>query len=129
MRNAGQCIRCKCEVWLPDALYEAAHRAAGSINFYCGYGHPMVFAEGESEEQKLRRERDRLKQQTARLEDEAREARERAERAEAAHKRLKKRTAASTCPCCSRTFNNMSRHMKTKHPEFIAENVVKLHTA
>jgi hypothetical protein len=26
------------------------------------------------------------------------------------------------CPCCQRSFQNLSRHMKTKHPEYPGEN-------
>jgi hypothetical protein len=74
----------------------------------------------------LRRERDRLKQDTARLEEEASLARVRAEKAEAAAKRLKKRASAGTCPCCSRTFANMAEHMKQKHPELLAEGGTKV---
>jgi len=97
--------------------------------FYCPNGHHQHFT-AETDEEKLRRERDRLKQQVARAEDEAREATMRAERAEAmrnrierAKKRLEKRTAAGTCPCCQRTFSNMSTHMRKQHPTFVAEAV------
>lgn len=36
--------------------------------------------------------------------------------------RAKKRAAAGTCACCKRTFSNVARHMKTKHPEFVKES-------
>ncbi len=121
MKNAGPCHRCKCEMWIPDALYEAAKHGRGQVSFYCGYGHAQVFAVGESEETKLRRERDRLKQENARLEEETSQARVVAEKAQRAEKRLKKRMAAGTCPCCQRTFSNMATHMKRQHPEFVQE--------
>jgi DNA repair exonuclease SbcCD ATPase subunit len=45
-----------------------------------------------------------------------------AERALAAQKgvntKLKKRVAAGVCPCCNRTFKQLSAHMAKKHPEF-----------
>jgi hypothetical protein len=45
-----------------------------------------------------------------------------AERSKAATKghltRHKKRTAAGVCPVCSRSFNQLRRHMKSKHPNF-----------
>lgn len=28
-----------------------------------------------------------------------------------------KRSAASACPCCKRTFRQLARHMAAKHPE------------
>ncbi len=35
--------------------------------------------------------------------------------------RHKKRAAAGVCPCCQRTFENVARHMKTKHPHYAKE--------
>tara|TARA_Y100000310_G_scaffold338946_1_gene430083 strand:- start:1163 stop:1354 length:192 start_codon:yes stop_codon:yes gene_type:complete len=32
--------------------------------------------------------------------------------------KLKNRAKAGVCPCCNRTFQNLSRHMETKHPDF-----------
>jgi hypothetical protein len=32
--------------------------------------------------------------------------------------RLRKRAAAGLCPCCNRSFQDLARHMGTKHPEF-----------
>lgn len=95
--------------------------------FYCPNGHGQHFS-SESEAERLRRERDIARQQIARVEQERIDAlatanaqKDRADKAEAATKRLKRRVAAGTCPCCQRTFTNMARHMKTKHP-----NVVQL---
>jgi len=110
MLNAGACATCKCAVWVPDELYHAAKRSE-KVGFFCAYGHSLCFPQGETDEQKLRRERDRLVQQAARLEEEASLARVRAEKAERATKRLKKRTSAGTCPCCNRTFGNMDMNI------------------
>lgn len=112
---------------LPAEMLNAARKSGHTI--YCPHGHSVVWKETEAD--RLRRERDRLKQDTARLDDEIRAQRERADKAEAANKRLKKRAAAGTCPCCQRTFSNMTRHIQAKHPEFKAEavNVVPLRSA
>lgn len=32
--------------------------------------------------------------------------------------KLKKRVAAGVCPCCTRTFQNLARHMAHQHPEY-----------
>ena len=60
-------------------------------------------------------------QELARLADEAREANARAARAEAAAARLKKRASAGLCPCCNRSVGALERHMRTKHPQWVAE--------
>jgi len=110
-------------------LYEAAKKSP-KIGFFCPYGHEQVFAEGEREVDQLRRERDRLKQQMARVEEEkldliakAALARSQADAARRETVRLKKRAAAGVCPCCKRTFDELARHMRAKHPEFRAEEI------
>lgn len=32
--------------------------------------------------------------------------------------RLKKRIKNGVCPCCTRSFTNLRRHMETKHPDY-----------
>lgn len=39
----------------------------------------------------------------------------------AAKTRLAKRAANGVCPCCKRSFINLHRHMRTKHPKFAME--------
>lgn len=123
-----QCGTCAIRHTVPEIVYDTYAREGGF--WHCPNGHQRGFRKGsdEIERENTRRERDRLKQDAARMEEEIRAQRERADKAEAATKRLKKRAAAGTCPCCQRTFSNMSRHMQTKHPEFRAEavNVVPL---
>ena len=100
---------------VPARLLESAQNAAHMI--YCPHGHTLTWKETEVD--RLRRERDRLKQDAARIEDERSQATMRAERAEAATRKLQKRAAAGVCPCCNRTFLNMQRHMKSKHPNVV----------
>ncbi len=51
----------------------------------------------------LRFERDRAQETLVKVTQEA--------------KRLKKRVTNGVCPCCTRSFQNLKRHMATKHPE------------
>lgn len=120
----GPCAKCKCEVSLPEELYNSA-RHSKEISFHCAYGHSMHFPQGLSEEEKLRRERDRLAQRVAERDDEIRAQRERAEAAErrgAAARgqvtKIKNRVGHGVCPCCNRTFENLARHMTSQHPAF-----------
>lgn len=124
MIDVGVCYRCKSPMTLPVELYKAAHRSA-SVSFFCAYGHSQIFREGPTEEEKLRRERDRLNQQLAEKDDEIRHQRERTEAAErrgAAARgqvtKIKNRVGHGVCPCCNRTFENLHRHMTTQHPTF-----------
>lgn len=116
---------CGTPFMLPERLLNSAHNNGHTI--YCPHGHTLTWKETEVD--RLRRERDRLKQDAARLEDEKREALDRAQRAERATAKLKKRTAAGTCPCCQRSFSNMATHMKRQHPGYVREtgaNVVPI---
>lgn len=123
--KCGQCDQRFC---VPDETYR--HLKASSQTWYCPFGHQRHFPQGESQETILRRERDRLKQEAARLQESInsqREQREAAERRASAARgqvtRLKNRAANGVCPCCNRTFANLQRHMATKHAGFIAEEV------
>lgn len=106
--------------------------------FYCPRGHGQVYRKGPSEADKLRQERDRLKQAMAQKDDaiaaleiERDHERRRVSAARGQVTRLKNRAAAGVCPCCSRHFENLQRHMASKHPEFPAakqdaDNVVPI---
>lgn len=122
--SCGQCGIAFC---VPVGWYQ--HRCRSHETFWCPNGHPRAF-KGQSEEEALRLERDRLKQQQAHYEDRLRaerEHREAAERRASAARgqvtKLKKRAAAGVCPCCNRQFVDLQRHMSTKHAGFLAEEV------
>lgn len=100
-------------------------RREDHTSFYCPNGHQQSFS-SESDEEKFRRERDIARQQLARLEDENRTALAAAEKARKETKRLKKRAAAGACPCCHRSFSNMTEHMKKQHPKFVAAEIANV---
>lgn len=136
----SDCPKCKEPFAISSELERVLRRSLQT--FHCPHGHPMVFSQGPSEEDMLRQERDRLKQDAARKDDEIRlwqntanrqrEEREAAERSARAYKgqatRLKNRAKAGVCPCCNRTFQNLKRHMDNQHPNFDldVDNVVEL---
>ncbi|MEE4384017.1 MAG: hypothetical protein V2J02_18610 [Pseudomonadales bacterium] len=82
---------------------------------YCRTG--WGYGEGELERERKRRHQ---AEQRARL---AEDARQDALRREAAAKgqltKARKRMAAGVCPCCNRTFKQVTAHMRRKHPEFL----------
>lgn len=124
------CCNHECGISFAVPSWWARGKRETHTSFYCPNGHKQSYT-AETSAEKMRRERDNAKQQLARAEQEAQEARILAaksvhakELAEAATKRLEKRASAGTCPCCQRTFANMTRHMKQKHPAFSAKPVV-----
>lgn len=120
------CAKCNERFCLEEGTHAALKKSGHS--FHCPWGHSLSFPRGESEIDKLRRERDRLKQSIAYEQDRVREA-----EAEAAHQRnrangykghatrITKRAKAGVCPCCNRSFAALARHMATQHPTFTPE--------
>lgn len=122
------CISCFINFQVPLG-FTAARRKDGE-KFYCPNGHHMYYPKGESEEDKLRRERDLLKQRLVQKDDMISEVvrqRQMSERQLSAARgqvtKLKKRAAGGVCPCCNRSFAALHSHMATKHPNFVAEDV------
>ena len=85
-----------CAVWhaFPKIIYDS-YRAEGGF-WYCPNGHQRGFQKGanEIEQENTRRERDRLKQDAARMADELAAERTRAERAEQKVLQIKRRANA-----------------------------------
>lgn len=118
-----QCGECGITFGFPKAVRDT--RLQDLKTWYCPNGHPRVFNAGHTEADKLRRERDRLKQSVAyqldctrRAEEEAEHQKRRANGYKGHAARITKRAKAGVCPCCNRTFAQLARHMATQHPTF-----------
>lgn len=107
------CGVCGVRHLMPTTKRETCAKEGPSRSWFCPNGHERVYRESEAD--KVRRELNNARQQIARAEDEAREATARATKAENAKKRLEKRINAGLCPCCNRSFQNLARHMASKH--------------
>ena len=117
-----------------ELVYRQSH-----ATFYCVHGHQCHYPAGKTAEEELREQlnaerlaRQRAEQKIAEKEDWARrwEATANDQREKAEHERrrangykghatrITKRAKAGVCPCCNRSFENLRRHMATKHPQF-----------
>jgi hypothetical protein len=121
-----ECITCGLPFTVPLTVYEQ-HRKRGGYH-HCPNGHQQGWSADRSQEGKERKELDRLRQQQAMWDEERRQLQATAEterRRTAAARgqvtKLKKRAAAGVCPCCNRTFQDLSRHMAGQHPEFMTQ--------
>lgn len=121
------CAQCRCMFSMPEELYRSA-KCSPSISFYCPFGHSNHYPAGETEAEKFRRERDLLAQRVAEKDDEIkrqRDLREGAERRLVATRgvvtRIKNRVGHGVCPCCTRSFSNLARHMASKHADYAQE--------
>jgi hypothetical protein len=124
------CYSCGCAYAIPDSLYRSALRyhgdEPGGWKLCCPFGHTWWFT-GETDEQRLRRQRDnardevaatraRLDQTTASL----RGTKARAARTTKELRATRQRAAHGVCPAgCNRHFENLDRHMASKHPGYV----------
>lgn len=90
----------------------------------CPNGHSLVYTISETDVQRRRAEK---------AEQEVEYQRQRANTAErsiTAHKgqitKLKRRVKVGVCLCCNRTFQNLARHMASKHPDMDPEEPLKI---
>lgn len=109
-------ICCNCFVhFAMDVALNNQRRAEGGT-FYCPNGHAQHYTETEVE--KLKKLNMTLKNKAAWAETET----EYQKRSHAATKgkltKLHKRVANGVCPCCNRSFKQLSRHIKNKHPDY-----------
>lgn len=121
------CAKCAVLFAFPEqwvTAFRSSHQ-----NFFCPAGHNNYFP-AETDEEKLRKQ---LAQAQTNIEHKEaaisslREQRAQLERSRASlrgvHTRICNRVKNGVCPCCNRTFANLSAHMHTKHPDFnVAEN-------
>jgi hypothetical protein len=88
--------------------------------WYCPQGHKQHYT-GASDEQKLR---DSQAREVA-LKDQLAAAIRESESTRAALLRDRARFAAGVCPCCSRSFENVRRHMVSQHPDYDVTRIEK----
>lgn len=112
------CPKCGIEYAAPKIFMDEC-RANSAMFFHCPNGHPRHFTESEAD--KLRKERDRLTQRLAQKDDEIKDLENRRRAAIGQVTKMKNRVNNGVCPCCNRTFENLQRHMASKHPTFTAE--------
>lgn len=110
---------CNCGVMFAMTSEFKNERNRDKCTFYCPNGHGQSYV-GKTDAQ-LRKE---AEARATAAEDQRRAAErelQRVERdlmaAQAEAKRQAKRASAGVCPCCNRSFVQLARHMKSKHPE------------
>jgi hypothetical protein len=114
-----QCPTCAVVYAIPEALKERGLRYRGKVSIYCPNGHTWHYM-GRTHAQELEELRDRIARERA-LRDQADASangyRAAATRARNERDKLKERVEAGVCPHCHRTFKQLAKHMKSKHPE------------
>lgn len=118
------CGNCHVVFGLDEHFHASVQRTGKS--FYCPNGHYIRYSDNEVKQ--LKEEKERLERRLASAAGNAKYYEERYEatkRQKAAVKgqltKARNRIANGVCPCCSRTFQNVVRHMQSQHPEFTAQ--------
>ena len=116
--TAISCYRSDCGITF--ALPEWMERSLRDSHdtFYCPHGHAQRFvAKSAAEREKQLREEAERKLVYAN--NRAERAVRRLSAKKGAMTRLKNRVAHGVCPCCHRTFPNLTAHMKGQHPAYV----------
>jgi hypothetical protein len=110
-----QCGSCGVVFGFDDEVDTARRR--DHRGWRCPNGHSFVY-NGESDLERLEREAAQARRQATATRD-LLEQEQRSHSATRGHlTRQKRRAANGVCPCCTRTFKDLARHMETKHPEY-----------
>jgi hypothetical protein len=115
---------CVCGVMFAlEATYDNKRRQDGK-EFYCPNGHNLHYGGSKSKDDEINRLAKTLERAEALYAAEKQAADKLMAERNAAKKelsRIKTRVKNGVCPCCNRTFVDLQRHMKTKHPEAVKE--------
>lgn len=110
-----ECGECTIDFAIPEIMYHK--RLQDGRTFFCPAGHQISWSDNEND-----RLRETIKEKEQQLERTARflsATEHRNQKLLKEQKRVARRVTNGVCPCCNRTFINLQRHMKTKHPEKI----------
>jgi DNA repair exonuclease SbcCD ATPase subunit len=127
------CYNCGVPFMMPENLRRKFKDTGDS--FYCPNGHRQYYSkttnqDSEEKIQKLKSEHEKKLRELREHENELRELCWKKNHAEvqlnkksveakglkAKNTRMMNRIRAGVCPCCNRHFENLERHMETKHP-------------
>jgi hypothetical protein len=121
--NCGKCAG----VYAISEKYRLQKYNEGGF-WHCPYCE-VSWGYGEGENTRLRRQAEAAKQREQWANGRADDWRKRAEheerRARAARgqvTKIKKRVGNGVCPCCTRSFANLQRHMSAQHPDWTPES-------
>ena len=108
------CYKCAIEFGVPQYFNEK--RREDCEVFYCPNGHRQAYI--TSSLSKLKKELAETHRELDRARVETREQRSKVAKIGRSYAKVRERVKNGVCPCCTRTFENLARHMKSKHPEF-----------
>jgi uncharacterized Zn finger protein (UPF0148 family) len=112
-------VQCWCgaPMALPAHLVENA-RETGTALYCPATGHTFQY---KSENARLRRDLEAERSRRLAVADQLKSSERRVAALKGEATKARRRAQAGVCPCCQRSFVQLSRHMKSKHPDFETE--------
>ena len=117
-----KCYKCKCLFSVPQSVKDK-WLSSGEF-WYCPNGHRQHYI--ESKEQKLQKRLDSTKRQLEAAMGRACALEGQRDQVVRSYNRVRDRIKNGVCPCCNRSFENLMRHMQTKHPEYGGHQKLKI---
>lgn len=105
--NLVTCANCGCCFGVNVEMENSLRRTGDG--FYCPNGHSLTFGAGDVERLKIALKKEQAAKWQA-LSD--------LSTIKAKAEKLEQRIANGVCPCCRRSFLNLKRHIKSRHPQF-----------
>ncbi len=116
-----ECPNCGIVHGIPRSFADECRK--DGTRYYCPNGHSLGWHDTDLDRERKRG--DRMQSRAVAAERSSERNRQLAEferRSAAAHKghmtRLRNRIANGVCPCCSRSFTNVARHIASQHPDY-----------
>lgn len=117
-----QCCNCSCWFAMPKDFRDRCLDVGGT--FYCPHGHPQSFTTPRNKA--LKDQVERLEKDYQRAKDYIQEKNNQIQQLgysvralKAAKTKIINRVKNGVCPCCNRTFIDLQKHFKSKHPELL----------
>jgi hypothetical protein len=115
---------CSCGMTFAVPVAWEKERRENHKGFFCPNGHPLVFNGPSNLEKQVKEKEAEIERLRSRLDWKERSLLS-ANRSNSALRgqrtKLKNRIHNGVCPCCHRSFEKLQRHMKTKHPDWVAK--------
>lgn len=120
----------KCGIVFAVPQYFRQKRNEDKECFWCPNGHSQAFVESKVQRLQKQLEAEKRSAEWWRLNSQSKDRTIKGQniqigKVKAKLKRTEIRVSHGVCPCCNRSFVNMQRHMKTKHPDYVEGNSSK----
>lgn len=127
------CGQCGMHFSVPEAWISRRRNGTegDARDYYCPAGHCRTYT-GETEAQRLKRELEAkerslkwAEERVERLIKDRDHHQARANALKGVVTKVKRRVGHGSCPCCNRHFQNLRRHMTSKHPDYAESEAEK----